>query len=115
MIIMLFQLNNISGENTLNNFNIFVPTAFTPDNDGINDIFIPVSSSINPNKYQLIIYDRGGNIVFETTSLTEGWNGSLKNNFNNLCPAGTYIWRIYATSLYSNESIEQVGVVNLIR
>jgi gliding motility-associated-like protein len=58
--------------------NIFIPNAFSPNGDGVNDIFIP-RSSIEFISIQLLIYDRWGIKVFESTTVAEGWNGEYKN------------------------------------
>ena len=55
---------------------IYMPNAFSPNGDGINDVFM-VRSSILKNMH-LEIYDRWGNRVFETNNLNEGWNGTYK-------------------------------------
>ena len=74
--------------------NIFAPNAFTPNFDGINDMFF-ISSSGSPLEIkQLSIYDRWGGIVFENTnimtnSISDGWNG-LSNGKTN--PSGIYVW-----------------------
>ncbi len=54
---------------------ILVPNAFTPDGDGINDIFFPVFSFI-PEEYLLIIYDRYGIRLFTSRDPFEGWDGT---------------------------------------
>ena len=57
---------------------VFIPSAFSPNNDGINDVLKPrIFGLVN---YKLIIYDRWGKKVFESTDPQQGWNGnSLKN------------------------------------
>ena len=55
---------------------IFIPNAFTPNGDGINDKFVVRSSILN--SMHLEIYDRWGNKVFETDNLSEAWNGTYK-------------------------------------
>ncbi len=60
-------------------FTIYVPNAFTPDGDGINDIFFPKGINIESGNYELTIYDRWGNLTFKTTNLEEGWNGTYMN------------------------------------
>ena len=58
-------------------YEIFIPTSFTPNEDGINDVFQP--SVIASNEYTLIIYNRWGEIVFK--GINEGWDGKSKNRF----------------------------------
>jgi gliding motility-associated-like protein len=52
---------------------IFFPNAFTPNGDGKNDIFKPIVFG-NLQSYKLQIYDRGGQLVFETSNYQQGWN-----------------------------------------
>ncbi len=56
---------------------IFVPTAFTPGNDGQNDVFIP--KGLFWNEYEMDIYNRWGQNVFSTTDRTKGWDGGQFN------------------------------------
>ncbi len=56
--------------------NIFIPNAFSPNGDGINDIFLPRSTILL--SMQLQVYDRWGNKVFESTDSSVGWDGTYK-------------------------------------
>jgi len=73
---------------------LWVPSAFTPDNDGLNDIFKAVSDTIT--KFQMLIYDRWGNIVFESNDINTGWDGTFKGQ---TCPVGVYTWLIIFDSV----------------
>ncbi len=55
----------------------YLPNSFTPDGDGVNDLFLPVQMEVKEGSYTIIIYDRWGNIVFTTKNLTEGWDGTV--------------------------------------
>jgi gliding motility-associated-like protein len=70
---------------------VHVPNCFTPDNDGINDLFC--TSTVNLNKYLLMIHDRWGQKVFETNDIDECWTGSFKGS-NYFVPDGLYAWTI---------------------
>ncbi|HRI27390.1 MAG TPA: CotH kinase family protein [Chitinophagales bacterium] len=69
-----------------------VPNAFSPNQDGVNDVF---AMRLNPNciisNYLLIVYDRWGNSVFETTDIQQGWDGFNKGSS---LPLGVYVWYI---------------------
>jgi gliding motility-associated-like protein len=69
-------------------FGIYFPNAFTPDKDGLNDIFKPVIIG-RPTGYKLRIYNRWGQQIFETADPGQGWNGMIKNREQE---SGTYIW-----------------------
>jgi gliding motility-associated-like protein len=68
---------------------IFIPEAFTPNDDGINDIFNAVFTFL-PTDYELKIYNRWGNLVYHTKDPEKGWNGKQSNG--NPAPTGTYIY-----------------------
>ena len=65
----------------------YFPNAFTPNNDGLNDIFKPTVDG-NPKFYDLSIYGRWGELVFQSNNVRHGWNGYYKGN---QLP-GVYIW-----------------------
>ncbi|MEI7595189.1 MAG: choice-of-anchor L domain-containing protein [Bacteroidota bacterium] len=60
-------------------FGIYIPNAFTPEGDGINDEWYPVATGFDPDSYILKIYNRWGEIIFESYSLENTWNGKFKN------------------------------------
>ncbi len=76
-------------------FNLFVPDAFTPNDDGLNDIFMPKGNGIS--KYNLSIYDRWGNRIFETSDPATGWSGPVNgdNSADNV-----YQWLIECTDTH---------------
>ncbi|HLG35901.1 MAG TPA: gliding motility-associated C-terminal domain-containing protein [Bacteroidia bacterium] len=89
---------------------IELPNVFTPNNDGVNDNFIPIKYN-GITKANLIIYNRWGDILFYTDNLLIGWNGSYKDNN---CSDGTYFWIVQYTTM-SNESKELKGFLTLIK
>lgn len=79
----------------VNNCNIAVPAAFTPNNDGLNDYLYPL------NAYKAIdllfkVFNRQGQLVFETRDWTKKWDGTFKNAKQD---AGAYVWYLQYTSL----------------
>ncbi|HCC69713.1 MAG TPA: hypothetical protein DEQ09_00955 [Bacteroidales bacterium] len=68
--------------------NIFVPNAFTPDDNTVNEIFKPVLS-FSPVYYRLIIKNRAGVTLFKTSNYLEGWNG---RHGSRKLPEDVYIW-----------------------
>ena len=91
----------------------FIPNAFTPDNDDINDEFKPSIIGHFPNTYEMRIYDRWGKLVFQTRELDEGWNGQL-NNENGKLPNGTYSY-VISYDNYARTTIVRKGMVILVR
>jgi gliding motility-associated-like protein len=97
-------------------FGIYVPNAFTPNGDGLNDIFQPKGFGVT--KYELWIYDRWGELMFTTKTFEEGWNGSKQKKADVSYPLtieeGTYTWLINCTSVFG-KSHELKGHVTLIK
>lgn len=76
---------------------IFVPTAFTPDGDGLNDVFKPTVSNLT--SYTIYVYNRWGQSIFTTEFIEEGWDGTFKNSE---VPQGVYFYRIDYKSLQAD-------------
>jgi gliding motility-associated-like protein len=88
---------------------LFMPTAFTPNNDGINDIFrIPKSANLSLKEFS--IYDRWGNKVFATSDIGKGWNGIYKGVTKE---SGVYVYYISGTD--DKGSVSLKGTFVLIR
>lgn len=89
---------------------VFVPEAFTPNGDGLNDEFQPYFAFL-PAAYRMLIYNRYGFKVFETNEITTGWNGIVKNKIK--APEGAYIYFITFETSAGNK-IEKRGNFTLI-
>jgi gliding motility-associated-like protein len=74
-------------------FHLFVPDVFSPNGDGLNDVFIPVTRGIK--FYNLQIFDRWGIKIFETPNREVGWDGTTHGKIS---PEGVYVWRIEVSS-----------------
>ena len=88
---------------------VFLPNAFTPNGDGENDILYVRGPIIQ--ELQLIVYDRWGDNIFETSDLSIGWNGT-KNGIQQ--PSGVFGYYLYIKCLNSDEFFEK-GNITLIR
>jgi gliding motility-associated-like protein len=71
--------------------NLFVPNAFSPNGDGINDRF-----QIRPNideitEFSMVVFNRSGELLFETYDVGTGWDGTYKGQ---PCPQDTYVWMV---------------------
>ena len=89
-------------------FKIDLPTAFTPNGDGLNDTFGGVASSVN--NYKLVIYNRHGEVIFETNSVEEKWDGTFNGT---KVQEGSYIYSVSAKGP-ENSSINKTGKVLVI-
>ena len=89
---------------------IFVPTAFTPNGDGRNDLAVAVPVGIKEFKY-FSIYNRYGQLVFTTKDYTKGWDGSVTAKEQG---SFTFVWIAEGID-YSGNVISKKGTVTLIR
>jgi gliding motility-associated-like protein len=71
---------------------LYIPNAFTPDADGLNDRFVAIGNNISELRMQ--IYDRHGNEVYSTESISEGWDGNLKTK-EPFSTSSVYIYMIH--------------------
>jgi len=93
----------------------YIPNTFTPDGDPSNHYFQPVfTSGFDPFNYSLQIYNRWGELIFESLNPYEGWDGSYGLNGNQV-PSGTYTYRIRFKVLKNDEYQAVVGHVNLLK
>ena len=91
------------------NCDVFIPTAFSPNNDGVNDEFNMMNKSIK--SYTLKIYNRWGELVFETNNLNNSWNGTYKGE---PCQVDNYIY-VVSGIRSNNESFYLKGILSLFR
>jgi gliding motility-associated-like protein len=93
------------------NFAFFVPSAFTPNTDGKNEVFLPkVHDVVN---YEFVIYARDGELIFYTNNPEQGWDGTLGGK---PAPQGVYVWKInYARIGTPDEKMVRNGTVTLVR
>jgi gliding motility-associated-like protein len=97
----------------------YVPNTFTPDGDIYNQTFKPIfTSGFDPFDYTLLIFNRWGEIVFQSHNSEIGWDGSYSGvNGSDVyqCQDGTYTWKIIFKVSWSDERKVAVGHVNLLR
>lgn len=93
---------------------IYIPNSFTPNGDGLNDLFKPVLSNIDVEDYRLEIFDRWGQKVFETNEVNQGWDGSMSNS-GYYAEAGSYAYHIHIRESETGEAREWNGMVIMVR
>ena len=91
----------------------FVPNTFTPDGDEFNNTFKPTfADGFDAFSYEMLVFNRWGEIIFETHNTEIGWDGTYKGK---ICQDGTYVWKIYVKKRDTVEEIEKHGHVTLLK
>jgi gliding motility-associated-like protein len=105
--------NGCAGNDSINILpcaSFFIPNVFTPNNDGLNDIFKPIITG-SVMQYQLKIYNQWGQLVFQTNDTTEGWNGKVNGK---LQEDGVFVW--VCSIQFTGEQLQnKKGSVILVR
>jgi len=93
----------------------YVPNAFTPDGDKFNNEFKPVFySGYDPSNYTMYIFNRWGQLVFETHDVEKGWKGFYGEG-GEFVPDGVYTWKIEFKRTITDDVEIAVGTVNLLK
>ena len=72
-------------------FTFYIPDAFSPNGDNVNDLFYPKGSGLQPSSFRMSIYDRWGKLMFWTNDITKGWDGT---NAGTNCTQDVYSYLI---------------------
>ena len=91
---------------------IYVPNAFSPNDDNVNDVFLPYTTGMNPAEYELLIFDRWGELIFTSNDMNIGWDGTYMWR-----PAqiDVYVWKLETSELESKKEVKKMGRVSLVR
>ncbi|HCS21022.1 MAG TPA: hypothetical protein DIW47_10770 [Bacteroidetes bacterium] len=90
---------------------LLVPDAFTPNGDGINDQFRPVFEGVERENYHFRVYNRWGELIFDTRDIDEAWDGTFQGK---MCESEVYVWQVEGI-YYGKQHFEQNGRVMLLR
>ena len=93
-----------------NSAGVLVPSAFTPNNDGLNDVLKPRYNGIRNLDY-FSVYDRWGELVFKTSDMSKGWDGKVKGQ---LQANGTFVWVIIAEG-FDGKRFQLKGTTTIIK
>jgi gliding motility-associated-like protein len=85
---------------------LYIPSAFSPNGDGLNDNFGVKGEGVK--NYRLLIYNRWGEIIFESTNPKQEWDGKYAGN---KVEQGTYVYQLFALGTGSNGKTGSVTVV----
>lgn len=91
---------------------LILSNVFTPNGDGINDLFGP-NSALASEKPLLTVYDRWGVKVFESAVMGQSWDGTTTSG--EPCTPGVYFWLLEMKSICSSQLIQKKGAVQLLR
>ena len=102
-------LTIIVDENTI----FYIPNSFTPDGDSYNNVFLPIfTAGFDPSNYHLTIYNKWGEILFESKNSTVGWDGFYNGEMS---MDGTYVWEIEYKDLRTDFKRRIDGHITLLR
>jgi gliding motility-associated-like protein len=93
-------------------FIIYVPNAFTPNGDGVNDFFGPVIQGYDEREFSFFIFNRWGELIFEAYHPDRQWDGNHKGI---TAKTDVYVWKISVRDKYTNEIKDFIGHVTLLR
>ena len=93
-------------------FKLFMPNAFSPNGDGLNDVF--AYSLSGARKVSISIFNRWGEVVFQSNKLNEFWNGKIQNTGRD-ASGGVYVYKIRVFSAADDSSLSESGQVTLIK
>ncbi len=96
----------------LDDFLLYVPNAFTPDGDGVNDVFLPILQGEKPDSYELMIFNRWGELIFQSNNKAIGWDGTHNDQ---KAKEDVYVWKVRAKKNTNEDKKEFIGHVNLLR
>lgn len=96
---------------TSDKVNIWVPNSFTPNEDGMNDVF-KLETATDLDVFNFYIYNRWGQLIFESTNINYGWDGKYMNEY---VKPDVYIWTLIYSGKNSKVSQRKEGTVNVIR
>jgi len=85
----------------LGEYALYIPNTFTPDGNGLNDIFQPKGVGIDESSYKMYIFDRWGEIIFTSDEFRKGWDGTVKGS-GKPAEQGVYTYKILVKDFEGN-------------
>jgi len=96
----------------VDDYSVFIPNTFTPNGDGLNDLFNIKGNGISKERFNMEIFDRWGSLIFKTNDIFKGWDGFTKGQ---LSENDVYIYKIKILGATSQGFKNYVGHVSLIK
>lgn len=94
-------------------FTFYAPNAFSPNDDNVNPVFLPIGEGWDDNTYTLWVFDRWGNLVYKTNDAHKGWDGRFREKGDGV-QEDTYVWRAQVNDLFGKQH-QYTGTVNLVK
>ena len=91
---------------------LYAPNTFTPDGDKFNQTWKVFAVGLDPEKFELQLFNRWGEMVFQTKDVNEGWDAIYKGKE---VQEGTFNWSVFAGNKYDDNKYIYRGSVNVIR
>jgi len=95
------------------NLMFYAPSAFTPNEDGLNDLFNVKGVGFNTEEFEFYIFSRWGEMIFHADDINEGWDGTVKDS-KRLAPEGVYTWVVMVKD-FNQERKRYFGTVTLLK
>ena len=92
-------------------YGLYIPNSFTPDGDGLNDGFAPNGFGISEQDYSFFIYDRWGELIFESYEKFAPWFGTYKDK---IVPNDVYVWKLNFKDINGKKHTE-IGRVSVVK
>lgn len=96
----------------IDDLQIYVPNSFTPNDDGVNDVFMAKGTGMKLENYTMEIFNRAGLVVFSTKDINEGWDGKVKGQ---VVKDADYIYRIRVVGMNGEGRKEITGYITLLK
>ena len=97
---------------------MFLPNAFTPNDDGTNDTFFPVGRNLEfGSNYDFRIYNRWGTLIWMSKTPYQGWDGrvtEMSPSGGKIAQVDVYVWRLVVVDPFTGQEHELVGTVTLM-
>jgi gliding motility-associated-like protein len=93
---------------------VFVPNTFTPDGDGVNDVFIPVVSGVKPESFKFWVFNKWGDQIFYTDQIDQAWTGGSHGG-EYYVNQDIYMWRIECEAMQDGRIEVFEGHVTILR
>jgi gliding motility-associated-like protein len=95
---------------------LYVPNAFSPNNDGLNDAFRPLGQAFGAQDYLFQVFNRWGEVVFSSTNPDEAWLGQdQRNDGLYYVKDGTYAWSVRVRWVHGNYPEDFSGTLTVVR